>query len=132
MIKERQTKQKTVILSAVQGTKTHPTAEQVYAMIRDEMPNVSLGTVYRNLNRLAELGTIRRISVINSPDKFDGDLSPHHHISCTKCGKFCDFFEAEYNDALDRFIEAKTNFRIAKHETVFYGVCPECKTNELN
>ncbi|MBQ8895680.1 MAG: transcriptional repressor [Clostridia bacterium] len=132
MIKERQTKQKAVILSAVQGTKTHPTAEQVYEMIRDEMPNVSLGTVYRNLNRLAEIGTIRRISVINSPDKFDGDLTPHHHISCTQCGKFCDFFDAEYNESLDRFIEAKTSFRIAKHETVFYGVCPECKCNELN
>ena len=132
IIKERQTKQKAVILSAVQGTKTHPTAEQVYEMIRTELPNISLGTVYRNLNKMAEDGAIRRISVINSPDKFDGDLTPHLHISCTECGKFCDFFEAEYNESLDRLIEAKTNFRIVKHETVFYGECPDCKTIKLN
>lgn len=132
MIKERQTKQKAVILSAVQNTKTHPTAEQVYDLIRGELPNVSLGTVYRNLNKMAEDGQIRRISVVNSPDKFDGDLTPHHHISCTSCGKFCDFFDAEYNESLDRLIEAKTCFRIARHETVFYGECPDCKLIKLN
>lgn len=132
MIKERNTKQKALILSAVQGTKTHPTAEQVYVMISNEMPNVSLGTVYRNLNRLAEIGTIRRISVINSPDRFDGDLTPHYHISCTSCGKFCDFFEIDYNKGLDGIIEEKSGFRIAKHETVFYGECPDCKLKKLN
>lgn len=132
MIKERNTKQKTVILSAVQGTKTHPTAEQVHAMISDEMPNLSLGTVYRNLNRLAELGTIRRISVTNSPDRFDGDLTPHHHICCTACGKFCDFFEIDYDKELDKVIEEKSGFSLVKHETVFYGRCDECKLIDLN
>ena len=132
MIKERTTKQKTLILSAVQGTKTHPTAEQVHTMITDVAPHLSLGTVYRNLNRLAELGIIRRISVINSPDRFDGDLTPHHHISCTECGRFCDLFEIDYDAELDRVIEAKSGFSIAKHETVFYGKCPDCKNKELN
>lgn len=132
MIKERNTKQKSVILSAVQGTKTHPTAEQVHAMISEEMPNLSLGTVYRNLNRLAEIGTIRRISVINSPDRFDGDLSPHHHICCTECGRFCDFFDIDYDNELDGVIEEKSGFALVRHETVFYGKCPDCKIIELN
>lgn len=132
MKKERTTKQKTLILAAVQGTKTHPTAEQVHAMITDTAPHLSLGTVYRNLNRLAELGKIRRISVINSPDRFDGDLTPHHHISCSTCGKFCDFFDVEYDQGLDRLIEEKSGFEIARHETVFYGECPECKLKKLN
>jgi Fe2+ or Zn2+ uptake regulation protein len=127
MIKERTTKQKTLILATVQGTKTHPTAEQVHAMITDTAPHLSLGTVYRNLNRLAELGIIRRISVINSPDRFDGDLSPHHHISCSKCGRFCDFFDIEYDNDLDRAIEERSGFAISRHETVFYGECPDCK-----
>ena len=129
MIKERTTKQKTLILSAVQGTKIHPTAEQVHAMITDVAPNLSLGTVYRNL---AEMGIIRRIPVINSPDRFDGDLTPHYHISCTECGRFCDFFEIDYDAELDRTIESRSGFSIAKHETVFYGKCPECKNKELN
>ena len=126
-MKERNTKQKTLILSAVRGTKTHPTAEQVHAMLADSISGLSLGTVYRNLNHMAELGTIRRISVTNSPDRFDGDISPHHHICCTDCGKFCDFFDMDYDDELDSVIEGKSGFSFVKHETVFYGVCPDCK-----
>ena len=132
MIKERNTKQKALILSALQGTKSHPTAEQVHSMIIGELPNVSLGTVYRNLNHMAESGSIRRISVINSPDRFDGDLSPHHHISCTECGSFHDFFEAEYDAGLDRFVEKNSEFTILRHETVFYGICNDCKRKKLN
>ena len=132
MIKERNTKQKMRILTTVQGTKSHPTAEQVHAMITDTTSGVSLATVYRNLHHLAELGRIRRISVINSPDRFDGDLSPHHHISCTTCGKFCDFFDIDYDNGLDNAAANKSGFGAVVHETVFYGECPECKSAKLN
>ncbi len=132
MIKERQTKQKALILSAVQGTKTHPTAEQVYAMISDSMPGLSLGTVYRNLNRMAETGLIRRISVTNSPDRFDGDMKPHHHICCSECGKFGDFYEVAYDKSLDELIAEKSGFDITRHETVFYGSCQKCKNKKTN
>ncbi len=132
MIKERQTKQKALILSAVQGTKCHPTAEQVYAMITDDMPGLSLGTVYRNLNRMAEIGLIRRISVTNSPDRFDGDMTPHHHICCSECGKFDDFFQVEYDKSLDELIAKKSGFKITRHETVFYGSCQKCKLKNNN
>ncbi len=132
MIKERNTKQKALILSAVRGTKTHPTAEQVHAMLVETVGGLSLGTVYRNLNHMAELGQIRRISVTNSPDRFDGDVSPHHHICCNNCGRFCDFFDMEYDNALDAVIEEKSGFSLIRHETVFYGVCPECIKNKLN
>lgn len=132
MIKERQTKQKALILSAVQGTKTHPTAEQVYEMISDSMPGLSLGTVYRNLNRMAETGLIRRISVTNSPDRFDGDMKPHHHICCSECGKFSDFYEVAYDKSLDKLIAQKSGFDITRHETVFYGSCQQCKNKKIN
>ena len=128
MIKERQTKQKTLILSAVQSTKTHPTAEQVHAMLAADLPGLSLGTVYRNLNHMAEIGILRRISVTNSPDRFDGDLSPHHHICCNVCGSFGDYFATGYDESLDRLVEKKSGFRITRHETVFYGLCPKCKS----
>lgn len=132
MIKERQTKQKALILSAVQGCKCHPTAEQVHAMITDDMPGLSLGTVYRNLNRMAEIGLIRRISVTNSPDRFDGDMTPHHHICCSECGKFDDFFQVEYDKSLDELIAKKSGFKITRHETVFYGSCQKCKLKNNN
>ena len=130
MIKERNTKQKSLILSAVRGTKTHPTAEEVHAMLLGTVQGLSLGTVYRNLNHMAELGQIRRISVTNSPDRFDGDVSPHHHICCNNCGKFCDFFDTDYDTSLDRVIEEKSGFTLIKHETVFYGLCPECNNQK--
>ncbi|MBR4951096.1 MAG: transcriptional repressor [Clostridia bacterium] len=132
MIKERNTKQKTVILSAVRSAKIHPTAEQVHAMVLADMPNISLGTVYRNLNHMAELGQIRRISVTNSPDRFDGDLSPHHHICCSECGEFNDRFDLPYDKSLDTLAEKKTGYKITRHETVFYGLCKNCKKSIKN
>ncbi|MBQ3230330.1 MAG: transcriptional repressor [Clostridia bacterium] len=127
MLKERTTKQKMLILSTVCASKAHPTAEQVYDMLKNEMPGLSLGTVYRNLNRMAELGQIRRLSVTNSPDRFDGDLRPHHHICCSACGDFSDYFNVSDESAIDAQISIQTGFEIQRHETVFYGICPKCR-----
>ncbi len=132
MVKERNTKQKALILSAVRSTCTHPTAEQVHAMLAEEMPGLSLGTVYRNLNHMAELGLIRRISVTNSPDRFDGDLKPHHHICCLGCGEFGDRFDLKYDESLDGLAAKKSGYQINRHETVFYGYCKKCKNNNKN
>lgn len=131
MLKERTTKQKTLILSAVFASRAHPTAEQVYDKLKGEMPGLSLGTVYRNLNRMAELGQIRRLSVTGSPDRFDGDLTPHHHICCSACGAFSDYFNISDESALDELISSRTGFEIQRHETVFYGLCPECKKKKI-
>ena len=127
MIKERNTRQKTLILSAVRNTDIHPTAEQLHAMLAAEIPGLSLGTVYRNLNHMAELGLIRRISVTNSPDRFDGNMVPHHHICCLECGEFGDRFDLPYDESLDRLAAKKSGYGITRHETVFYGQCPKCK-----
>ncbi len=129
MVKERNTKQKTLILSAVRASCLHPTAEQVHATLLSEMPGISLGTVYRNLNHMAEIGLIRRISVTNSPDRFDGNMMPHHHLCCLTCGDFSDRFDIPYDKTLDKSAEEKSGFSITRHETVFYGTCPECKSN---
>ena len=101
-------------------------------MLSETATGLSLGTVYRNLNRLAELGMIRRISVTNSPDRFDGDISPHHHVCCNVCGGFFDFFDMPYDEKADKLIEKKCGFSIIRHETVFYGVCPECIKHKIN
>ena len=132
MLKERNTKQKTFILSALKSVKTHPTAEAVYEMIAKDFPEIGLATVYRNLNRLSESGIIRRISVNNSPDRFDGDLTPHYHLCCDECGRFDDFFDDRGHDALKEFVENESGFSLSRQETVFYGLCPDCKTNNPN
>ena len=68
----------------------HPTAETVYLNVRKEFPNISLGTVYRNLSLLTKLGEIRKLSTGIGPDRFDGNISPHYHIFCTECGNVLD------------------------------------------
>ena len=130
-MKERNTKQKSLILSALRSVKTHPTADGVHAMLINTCPDISLATVYRNLTRLAESGIIRRISVNNSPDRFDGDTSPHYHLCCDGCGRFEDYFFNDVNDALKRNIENESGFSISRQETVFYGLCPNCKNKNL-
>lgn len=68
----------------------HPTAETVYMEIRKEFPNISLGTVYRNLSLLSEIGEIQKISSENGPDRFDGNPAPHYHFFCTECNSVLD------------------------------------------
>lgn len=104
----------------------HPTAETVYHHIREEYPNISLGTVYRNLSLLTELGEITKISTGTGPDRFDGNTAPHYHFICRTCGAVMDL----EMDAIDHInLLAAHNFDgdIEGHVTYFYGVCPACK-----
>lgn len=104
---------------------THPTAETVYLDMREEFPNISLGTVYRNLNLLADMGEILRISSGSRPDRYDGNTRPHYHFICNQCGKLLDM-DMEPNQSIDQ--EAGLNFSgiITGHVTHFFGLCPEC------
>ena len=107
-------RQRESIKNNLMGRTDHPTAETVYSDIRQEYPNISLGTVYRNLSLLADLGEIQKISTENGPDRFDGNPKPHYHFFCTNC-----------NSVLD--LKMKNIDLIKGHITRFYGLCPECK-----
>ena len=107
----------------------HPTAETVYLNIRREFPNISLGTVYRNLNLLAEIGEIQKLSPGIGPDRFDGNPAPHYHFICRHCGCVMDLT----GSGLDHInILAGQDFdgEIEGHITYFYGACPFCKASE--
>ena len=107
----------------------HPTAETVYLNIRREFPNISLGTVYRNLNLLAEIGEIQKLSPGIGPDRFDGNPAPHYHFICRHCGCVMDLTVS----GLDHInILAGQDFEgeIEGHITYFYGTCPSCKASE--
>ena len=107
----------------------HPTAETVYLNIRREFPNISLGTVYRNLNLLAEIGEIQKLSPGIGPDRFDGNPAPHYHFICRHCGCVMDLTVS----GLDHInILAGQDFggEIEGHITYFYGTCPACKASE--
>ncbi len=103
----------------------HPTAVTIYHNLQKVYPNISLGTVYRNLSLLAELGEINRISTEEGGDRFDAVTAPHNHFYCRKCHRLLDL---KMNDTAQIMAEASANFggRIESCTTLFRGVCEDC------
>lgn len=104
----------------------HPTAETVYDNVKKEFPNISLGTVYRNLSLLAELGEIQKLSTGVGPDRFDGNPQPHYHFFCNRCGRVIDL-EMESIDHINTIAGSRFDGKIEGHITYFYGKCNECQ-----
>lgn len=121
----KRSKQRESIKEFLSGRTDHPTAEFIYSQLREEMPNLSLGTVYRNLALLAELGEIQKISNGIGPDHFDGNAKPHNHFFCRTCGSIIDLEMKSINYIDDVAAEGFAG-RIDGHVTHFYGDCPAC------
>ena len=105
--------------------KDHPTADNVYMAIRKQIPNISLGTVYRNLTLLADSGEIARLRVGDGVDHFDYDTSPHHHFVCSECGNVTDLNMESIDSILD-IAGADFDGQINGYVTYFYGTCGNC------
>ena len=118
-------KQREVIKTNLANRYDHPTAETVYLDVKNEFPNISLGTVYRNLSLLTELGEIQKISTCMGPDRFDGNPAQHYHFLCRKCGCVMDI-DLENQDYLDNAASEVFPGSIEGHSVQFYGVCPAC------
>lgn len=118
-------KQREAIKVYLQHSCSHPTAAKVYEDLRAEYPNISLGTVYRNLNFLVEQGEVIKIACDDGSDHYDGNLTPHYHFICRKCGQVTDI-DIPSLDHIN--VLASSNFEgtIDGHVTYFYGVCKEC------
>ena len=102
----------------------HPTADMVYQSIREELPNISLGTVYRNLRFLVEQGDALSLKLGDGREHFDGHVEPHYHFICTKCGEVEDIFMDKLNICEEAAKHCSGN--IKGHSTYFYGLCRNC------
>ncbi|MGN1480628.1 Fur family transcriptional regulator [Porcipelethomonas sp.] len=122
----RYSKQRELILNTVLKNKIHPTADDVYNLLRDEYPGLSLGTVYRNLNFLSEHNMLKKISVPNGSDCFDGTLTNHQHLVCVRCGKVFDISIPEISK-IENDVYNRTGFRINTSSLAFEGICHECE-----
>jgi len=122
----RLTKQRAALLRILQSTETHPTALWVHDKLREEVPNVSLATVYRLLNALAAEGVISEIDLGNGAKRFDGKPGAHHHIVCTECGTAVDVPELLSSGARE-VISHWTGFEITGVRMSWRGTCPNCK-----
>lgn len=109
----------------------HPTAETVYLGIKEEFPNISLGTVYRNLSLLADIGEILKISTGTGPDRFDGNPNPHYHFFCKECGSVLDL-EMDSIEHVNVIAGHKFAGEIEGSITHFYGKCPDCLAGNMS
>ena len=121
----RLTNQRKVILEELKSVTTHPTADELYEMVRKRLPRISLGTVYRNLEVLSSCGLILKLETSGQQKRFDGDTSPHHHVRCVHCGRVGDVFKVTETPDLEGDYES--DFTITGHRLEFQGVCPECR-----
>jgi len=119
-------KQRELIYEAVMKNQVHPTADTVYSIIREENPNISLGTVYRNLNFLADNGLLLKIAMPDAPDRFDGRIDEHYHMSCIYCKTIFDIEPEAVSDFLNK-ISDSSGFLIEKAHLVVEGICLNCK-----
>jgi Fur family peroxide stress response transcriptional regulator len=123
--KPRNTKQLEVIWDAIKDDTSHPTADQVYARVRDRFPNVSLGTVYRNLQKLVADEKLQ-VLMLGRSQHFDPLVTRHQHFICEKCGRVFDVLV----DTGDEVKPAKlphAGFKVTSHQLAFYGACKNCR-----
>ena len=119
-------RQRESIKQCLAGRYDHPTAETVYLSIKEEFPNISLGTVYRNLSLLSDLGEIQKITTGVGPDRFDGNPAPHYNFLCKGCGCVMDIKLDNQHDLNEKASNAFPG-EIEGHRIQFYGTCPDCK-----
>lgn len=122
------TKQRQVILDVIRAEKAHPSADEVYALVREQLPRISLGTVYRNLEILTEQGLIQRLELSGTVKRYDWNPNKHYHIRCMHCGRVDDAPVAPL-DSIENELYGATVFTIIGHRLEFEGFCPECSKN---
>ncbi len=124
----RNTKQRSKILEILQGTTSHPTANWIYDKAKAEFPNISRGTVYRNLGLLEEMGKIQRLSCGSTFDRYDANTEPHIHFVCKKCGEVSDIHDENPSDKLKEAVKA-IDLQVDMYDLTCYGICKNCQNN---
>ena len=122
-MEHRNTQQKKVIMDFLRQSHVHPTAEEVYDAVRQILPRISLGTVYRNLELLAAAGAIRKIESPGQARRFDGDLNPHYHARCVSCGRIKDLDGPPPAVSVGN---TPGGFRVTGYRIELLGTCERC------
>ena len=125
----RMTEQRRVILEEVRKLKTHPTADEVCRMVCERLPKISLGTVYRKLDRLSECGKIARLETSGSQFAFDGNTDNHYHARRVHCSRI-DGLEGVRIRVSEARVQDSVDYDIVGHRLEFLGICPQCKCGQ--
>lgn len=127
--KRRLTKQRRAILAVLRSTDRHPDAYWIYQTVRQQIPNISLGTVYRTLKVLCDTGLARELRYGNQLSRYDGNVSLHGHVTCLSCGRMTDV-RIPPNGDFTQVAEQDSGFQIKAFRVEFEGLCPECRSTE--
>ena len=122
----RYSKKREAILTAIRGTGCHPSAEWLYQQLKPRHPDLSLGTVYRNLNHLCGHGLIRRVGPVNGQERYDGTLSPHSHFICNRCGAILDLPQRSPGQSWLESVGVQYGFQAKSCEFIVRGLCRAC------
>lgn len=122
----RRTRQRDLVLKVLRSTRTHPTAYWVYEQVRKEIPDVSLGTIYRNLRVLKDMGEISELEFGPTFSRFDGNPRNHYHFTCTACGRVFDV-DLPVLTELERMAQKSGDFEVHSHRLEFSGLCARCR-----
>lgn len=119
-------KQREIILDTLRNNVVHPTAEYIYEILKEEDTKISLATLYRNLNQLADKGIIKKIDGLESSSHYDHNTHAHYHFICDKCKKVFDVSEDIAPHIVEK-IEGETGFVVTSHDIAIHGLCKDCK-----
>lgn len=127
----RMTRQRRVILEELREMDTHPSADEVYAAVRKQLPRISLGTVYRNLEILSELGEIQKLELGGTLMRFDCKTEKHYHMRCINCDRVDDA-PMGFMENMENALYGATEYKIMDHRLEFLGLCPACMEKALD
>jgi Fur family transcriptional regulator, ferric uptake regulator len=122
----KMTKQRRVIVEELSKLKSHPTATVLYELVRKRLPKISLGTVYRNLDLLADAGIIGKLETAGTQKRFDGAIENHYHVRCVRCGRVDDLPVPLFDD-IEGALRGLSDYEILSHRLEFQGICPSCR-----
>ena len=127
--KLRMSKQRRAILEAITDHSCHPTADEIYGMVRRKVPHISLGTVYRNLEILSSQGVIKKIQLGGAQMRFDDCTEDHDHVRCVRCGRVDDVPFIAFQPCRET-LQEKSGYKILGHCLEFIGICPSCQEED--
>ena len=117
------------VYAALAATKLHPSAEKLFRDLQETYPNISRTTVYANLTKLREDGSIICVGVVDGRERYDANTAPHPHFICNRCGTVLDVMGLPEPPSLDRQAEENNPIKVSCHELIFRGLCADCAGN---
>jgi Fur family peroxide stress response transcriptional regulator len=122
---KRFSRKREAILNSLRSTKSHPSAEWLYQTLKPEYPDLSMGTVYRNLSVFKDEGLVITVGVVAGQERYDADVTPHTHFVCKKCTAVIDLENLNLDEHIDEVV-SRQGYRVDSHELIFHGICPNC------